>query len=63
MGIMPAAGRGSRLWPYRYPKELFPVALVPEEGGGGVRPWPVCMYSLEAMKQAGVERCVVVVSD
>jgi glucose-1-phosphate thymidylyltransferase len=60
---MPAAGRGSRLWPYRYPKELFPVALVPDAGGTGVRPWPVCMYALEAMREAGVDRCVVVVSD
>lgn len=57
------AGRGSRLWPYRYPKELFPVALVPAAGGQGVNPWPVCQYAIEAMRCAGAERCVAVVSD
>lgn len=63
LGLLPAAGRGSRLWPYRYPKELFPLALVPQPDGKGVNPWPVCQYSLDGMVRAGVERCVVVVSD
>jgi glucose-1-phosphate thymidylyltransferase len=63
LGLLPMAGRGSRLWPYRYPKELFPVALVPAPDGVGVNPWPVCQYAIDAMRRAGAERCVAVVSD
>jgi glucose-1-phosphate thymidylyltransferase len=63
IGLLPAAGKGSRLWPYRYPKELYPVALVPSPDGRGVHPHPVCQYALEAMRRAGAARAVVVVSD
>ncbi len=63
VGLLPAAGKGSRLWPYRYPKELYPVALVPAPDGRGVHPHPVCQYALEAMRLAGAARAVVVVSD
>jgi glucose-1-phosphate thymidylyltransferase len=63
VGLLPAAGKGSRLWPYRYPKELYPVALVPAPDGRGVHPHPVCQYALEAMHLAGAAQAVVVVSD
>jgi dTDP-glucose pyrophosphorylase len=63
IGLLPMAGRGSRLWPYRYPKELFPVALVPAADQAGVNPWPVCQFAIDAIRRAGADRCVAVVSD
>jgi glucose-1-phosphate thymidylyltransferase len=61
VGLLPAAGRGIRLRPYRSPKELFPLLLRGEQDVP--IPAPVCHFSLEAMRIAAVDRCVVVVSD
>ena len=33
VGVLPAAGRGSRLAPLRYPKELLPITYEPAPGG------------------------------
>lgn len=62
VGIIAAAGLGSRLLPFAYPKELLPIVYSPD-GEGGVQPRPVMQYSLEALACAGVRRCLVVVSD
>lgn len=63
VGLLPAAGLGTRLWPYKGPKELLPVLR--QRGGAPleVEPVPVCYFALEAMRDAGVQRCVVVVSE
>ncbi len=68
MGLLPAAGLGTRLWPYKGPKELLPELRKRAGVGAGeeraeVEPVPVCYFSLEAMRDAGVRRCVVVVSE
>jgi dTDP-glucose pyrophosphorylase len=60
-GIVPAAGEGLRLRPFRYPKELLPVAL--EEVDGGLRPVLAIERALSSLRLGGVERVVVVVAD
>lgn len=61
IGLVPAAGAGVRLRPFRYPKELLPVALEPAEDG--VRPVLAVEFALRALARAGVRRTLVVVSD
>jgi glucose-1-phosphate thymidylyltransferase len=60
-GIVPAAGEGLRLRPFRYPKELLPVAL--EEVDGGLRPVLAIEHALGALRRGGVHRAIVVVAD
>lgn len=62
VGLLPAAGRGIRLRPYRSPKELFPLLLRGEQPDVAV-PAPVCHFSLDAMRLAGVDRCIAVISE
>jgi glucose-1-phosphate thymidylyltransferase len=59
IGLLPAAGRGLRFGDSGYAKELFPLLL---EGGGELRLAPIASLALAAMRQAGAERCVAVVS-
>jgi glucose-1-phosphate thymidylyltransferase len=61
VGILPAAGSGTRLHPFKYPKELLPVAY---EGGDGERVQPILSveYSLRAMSVSGIRRCYLVIS-
>jgi glucose-1-phosphate thymidylyltransferase len=65
VGIIPAAGNGSRLRPFRYPKELLPLGYEPSTlpGGDGLRIKVVCEYALDSLVEAGVEQAYVVVSD
>lgn len=62
VGVVPAAGLGSRLVPYRYSKELLPVAYVVDEESREAKPTPVIGLSLNALAAAGVGRCVIVTS-
>ncbi|MFL6130182.1 MAG: sugar phosphate nucleotidyltransferase [Mycobacteriales bacterium] len=63
VGVLPAAGLASRLRPFRYPKELLPVAYEVEgEDAGALRPRAVVEYSVAALVRAGVPRCVAVVA-
>lgn len=59
VGLLPAAGRGSRFGDVSYVKELFPL---PVADGGRLVTRPICELSLRAVRAAGAERCVVVVS-
>jgi glucose-1-phosphate thymidylyltransferase len=63
VGVIPAAGLGSRLGPLGYPKELLPVAFDGTAFSLGMRPKPVMSYSLEMMGRAGVKNAVVVISE
>lgn len=63
VGILPAAGLGSRLRPFRYPKELIPVAFEADAPRDGVRPVLAIECSLRAMRKAGVSSCFVVIAD
>ena len=63
VGILPAAGLGSRLRPFRYPKELIPVAFETTPQRDGIRPVLAIECSLRAMQAAGVASCFVVIAD
>lgn len=54
IGLLPAAGQGSRISPLPMSKELFPIGFQDLEDKG-LRPKVVCQYLLEAMGQAGVQ--------
>lgn len=63
VGVLPAAGRGSRLAPLRYPKELLPISYEPAGGEGtGVRARAVAEYALAAIAAADAERVILVVA-
>jgi glucose-1-phosphate thymidylyltransferase len=61
VGVLPAAGRGSRLAPLRYPKELLPICYEPI-AGAGVQPRAVAEYALAAIASADAERVLLVVA-
>jgi glucose-1-phosphate thymidylyltransferase len=63
IGILPAAGLGSRLRLLRCPKELLPVAFFCDPLTGAVRPMLAAEYSLYSMREAGVRKCLMVISD
>jgi dTDP-glucose pyrophosphorylase len=59
-GIIPAAGRGSRIQPLAFSKELLPVGSRHEDGRE--RPCAVSEYLLERMVTAGVDKVCFVIS-
>jgi glucose-1-phosphate thymidylyltransferase len=61
VGLLPAAGRATRLRPYRSPKELVPLILAGPDGAA--MPVPVCHFALDALRRAAVDRAVLVISD
>jgi len=63
IGILPAAGLGSRLKSLHYPKELMPIGFHSVNGGTEIRPYLVIEHSLDAMRYAAVSGCIVVISD
>src|SRR6267378_5282988 len=63
IGLLPAAGLGSRLAPFRYPKELMPIAFSLSGENSLPHPRLAIDFSLEAMRAAGVKRALVVISD
>ncbi len=63
VAVLPAGGVGSRLAPFRYPKELLPIAY--QQSGprsNGLRPRVIAEFALEAFVQAGARRCVVIIA-
>lgn len=64
VGVLPAAGRGSRLAPLRYPKELLPISYEPAPGGdgAGVRARAVAEYALASISAADAERVLIIVA-
>jgi glucose-1-phosphate thymidylyltransferase len=59
-GVIPAAGRGSRIQPLAFSKELLPVGSRTEEGIE--RPCAVSEYLVERMIQGGVDKICFVIS-
>lgn len=59
-GIIPAAGRGTRIQPLAFSKELLPVGT--RRDGHRERPRAVSEYLLERMLSAGVNRVCLVIS-
>ena len=63
VGILPAAGMGSRLRPFRYPKELLPITYEAlHQPFRGIRPRVVSEFALETFKLAGVDNCYVIIA-
>jgi dTDP-glucose pyrophosphorylase len=60
-GIVPAAGRGSRIQPLAFSKELLPVGSR-TDGYGAERPCAVSEYLLERMVLAGADKICFVIS-
>lgn len=64
IGIIPAAGQGTRLAPFSYPKELLPIVYRTAGSDSNVlAPRPVLQFSLDAMKTAGITECMVVIAN
>lgn len=61
VGVIPAGGLGTRLAPLGYPKELLPIVYAGSDGRAVPR--PVLLSSLDQMRAAGVEQCIVVIAD
>ena len=59
-GIVPAAGRGSRIQPLAFSKELLPVGS--RHDGGVERPCAVSEYLLDRMVLGGADRICMVIS-
>lgn len=58
VGLIPAGGVAARLSPLPCSKELLPVGFL--QTPAGPRPKPVCLYLLERMRAAGIERAFIV---
>lgn len=65
VGIIPAAGRGSRLAPFPCPKELFPVGYQDYMVNGSIqrRPKVISQYLIENIIEAGAEKLMIIVSE
>jgi dTDP-glucose pyrophosphorylase len=61
LGVVPAAGAGSRLQPLAFSKEMLPVGTARDEQGVE-RPKAVSEYLIERMLVAGAERVCLVIS-
>jgi glucose-1-phosphate thymidylyltransferase len=59
LGVLPAAGRATRIAPLPCSKELLPVGLRAEQGLGG-SPKVVCHYLLEKMHLAGIRYAYII---
>jgi glucose-1-phosphate thymidylyltransferase len=62
-GLLPAAGLGTRMRPFRYPKELLPVCFESVPGSNFIKPKLLIEYSLEAFKNAGIDDVYVVIAE
>jgi len=56
VGLIPAAGRASRLAPLPCSKELVPIGFQTAAEGAERRPKPVSQYLLDRMKRAGARK-------
>jgi glucose-1-phosphate thymidylyltransferase len=64
IGVIPAAGQGSRLAPFTYPKELLPIVYRKVGSDSNVlTPRPVLQFSLGAMQAAGITECIIVIAN
>jgi glucose-1-phosphate thymidylyltransferase len=62
-GLLPAAGMGMRMRPFRYPKELLPVHFEVVQETDFIRPKLLIEYSLEALSLGGVTDVYIVVPE
>lgn len=64
IGVLPAAGRGSRLGPIPSSKEIMPLGFVREQAEGdtqnGWKPFTTMEAHLQAFREAGIQKVVVI---
>ncbi len=63
VGLIPAAGRATRLSPLPCSKELYPIGFRRVDEDGSLRPKTVCHYLLEKMHMAGIAKAFMVLRD
>ncbi|MCA1563789.1 MAG: NTP transferase domain-containing protein [Acidobacteria bacterium] len=61
VGIVPAAGKATRLGELPFSKALYPVGFRRDASGAVLRPKLACEYLLDGLRTAGVHRTFVVV--
>ena len=61
VGLIPAAGRGTRLSPLPFSKELMPVGYQHAREGADRKPKPVSQYLVERMRMAGASQVFFIV--
>jgi glucose-1-phosphate thymidylyltransferase len=60
IGLVPAAGKATRLSPLPCSKEIFPVGFRGTNERGEIRPKVVCHYLLECMHLAGISKAYII---
>jgi len=60
IGVIPAAGTGSRLGPLPCSKELLPIGFHNDRPGAQAQPKAVCHYLLERMQTANVSKVYII---
>lgn len=63
VGVIPAAGRGTRLQPLNCSKEIVPVAQVIDPRTGSARPKVAVEYLLDKFRAAGIAKTVFVIRE
>ena len=63
VGLLPAAGRATRIAPLPCSKELYPLGFRPVDEGRSLRPKVVCHHLLEKMRLAGVTKAYVILRE
>ncbi len=65
IGIIPAAGKGSRLAPFPCPKELFPIGYQAYQVDGSIqkRPKVISQYLIENIINAGAKRLLIILGE
>lgn len=65
IGVIPAAGKGTRLAPFPGDKELFPLGYEDVRVGNEIqrRPKVVSEYLIESMAQAGVKKIIIILGE
>jgi glucose-1-phosphate thymidylyltransferase len=62
IGLIPAAGKASRIAPLPCSKELFPIGFRNAKNDQGVRPRVACHYLFEKMREAGIKTAYVILT-
>ena len=63
IGLLPAAGRATRLGPLSCSKEVFPIGTYVAADGSGPHPKAVGHYLLEKMRRAGIAEAFIILRE